>query len=43
MSILCTYQCIPPPPPLGPKWSFTEGIDRKLLPHYGAFDTSIGS
>ena len=28
-------------PPLGPKWGFTGGIDTKLLPHYGAFDTSI--
>ena len=30
-------------PPLGPKWGFTGGIDTKLLPHYGAFDTSIDS
>ena len=33
----------PTTPPLGPKWGFTGGIDTKLLPHYGAFDTSIDS
>ena len=38
---LCTYQCIPHHPPLGPKWGFTGGIDTKPLPHYGAFDTGI--
>ena len=36
-TVLCTYQCIAPPP-LGRKWGFTGGIDTKLLPHYGAFD-----
>ena len=28
----------PTTPLLGRKWGFTEGIDTKLLPHYGAFD-----
>ena len=44
---LCSFYApinvFPHHPPLGPKWGFTGGIDTKLLPHYGAFDTSIDS